>query len=196
MNFKHYAWFFCFFSIRVFFHGHWRLTGQQGKGGDLLLFHSTTSTRSRTFRHLFATLHVRWLSHIFNRNACIYQTATRWDVPPYRITIWLIDDVTFSFCLFMWWFNSSFFCYRNLIRESGGFELASTITIVLRANRLTKCASHPKGAYVYYRFSRGIYVYVFIFYWKRHFLRQTKIERIIFGRFNYYWCDFGDYGNL
>ena len=42
-----------FFSIRVFFHGHWRLTGQQGKGGDHVLFHSTTSTRSRTFRLLF-----------------------------------------------------------------------------------------------------------------------------------------------
>ena len=93
-------WNFCFvFSIRVFFHEHWRLTGQQGKGGDHLLFHSTTSTRSRTFRHLFATLHVRWLSHIFNRNACIYQTATRWDLPPYRITIWLIDDVILSFWL-------------------------------------------------------------------------------------------------
>ena len=60
----------------------------------------TTSTRSRTCRHLFATLHVRWLSHIFNRNACIYQTATRWDLPPYRITIWLIDDVILIFvCL-------------------------------------------------------------------------------------------------
>ena len=90
-----------FFSIRIFFHGHWRLTGQQGKGEDYLLFHSTTSTRSRTFRHLFATLHVRWLSHIFNRIACIYQTATRWDLlPPYRIAIWLIDDVAFVFvCL-------------------------------------------------------------------------------------------------
>ena len=56
--------FFIFFSISVFFHGHWQLTRQQGKGGDHLLFHSTTSTRSRTFRHLFATLHVRW-HHIF-----------------------------------------------------------------------------------------------------------------------------------
>ena len=99
--------FLLFFSIRVSFHGHWRLTGQQGKGGDHLLFHSTTSTRS--LRHLFATLHVRWLSRIFNRNACIYQTATRWDLPPYRITIWLIDDVTVSFCLFTWWFDCSFF---------------------------------------------------------------------------------------
>ena len=49
--------------------------------------------RSRTFRHLFATLHMRWLSHIFNRNACFYQTATWLDLPRYRITIWLIDDV-------------------------------------------------------------------------------------------------------
>ena len=115
-------------------------TAVEGKGP---LFHSTTSTRLETFRHLFATLHVRWLKRSFNRNACIYQTATRWDVPPYRITIWLIDDVTLSFCLFTWWFDSSFFCYSNLRRETGGFELASTITLVLQANRLTKCASHP-----------------------------------------------------
>ena len=71
-----------------------------GEGRAHLLFHSTSSTRSRTFRHLFATLHVRWLSRIFNRNACVYQTATRWDLPPYRITIWLIDDVILIFvCL-------------------------------------------------------------------------------------------------
>ena len=101
-------WFFFFFLIRVFFHRHWRLTGKQGKGRNHLLFHSTTSTRSRTFRHLFATLHVRWLSHIFNRTVCVYQTATRWDLPPYRIAIWLTDDVTLSFCLFTWWFDSSF----------------------------------------------------------------------------------------
>ena len=37
----------------------------------------------------------------------------------------------------------AFFCYSNLRRETGGFELASTITLVLQANRLTKCASHP-----------------------------------------------------
>ena len=59
--------FFFVFSIRVFFYGHWRLTGQQRNGGDYFLFHSTTSTRSRTFTLLFATLHVRWLTHIFNR---------------------------------------------------------------------------------------------------------------------------------
>ena len=68
-------------------------------------FHSTISTRSRIFRHLFdliylLTLHVRWLSHICNHVACIYQVATRWYLPPYRITIWLIDDVMLIFvCL-------------------------------------------------------------------------------------------------
>ena len=106
-----------FFSIRVFFHGHWRLTVQQGKGGDHLLFHSTTSTRSRTFRHLFATLHVRWLSHIFNRIACIYQTATRCDLPPYRTTIWLIDHVTVSSCLFTWWFDLAFLLQQFEMRN-------------------------------------------------------------------------------
>ena len=105
---------FFFFSIRVLFHRDWRLTGLEGKGGDHLLFHSTTSTSSRTFRHLFATLYVRWLSHIFNRIVCIYQAATRWDLPPYRITIWLTNDVTLSFCLFTWWFDSSF----SLLRQS------------------------------------------------------------------------------
>ena len=85
------SWSLCFFSYKGFFHGHWRLTGQQEKGGDYLSFPSTTSTRLRTVRHLFASLHVRWLSRISNRTVCIYQTATRWDLPPYRITIdWLM----------------------------------------------------------------------------------------------------------
>ena len=92
-------------SVRVFFHGYWRLTGQQEKEGDNLLLHSTTFTRSWTFRHLFATLHVRYLSHIFNRTTCIYQTATRWDLPPYRITVWLIHDVMLIYvCLRFIWF--------------------------------------------------------------------------------------------
>ena len=84
---------------------------------------------------------MRWLSRIFNRNACVYQTSTRWDLPPYPITIWVID----------WWSNVCLldelilgFCYSDLTWETGVFELASTITLELQANRLTKCASHPK----------------------------------------------------
>ena len=51
----------------------------------------------------------------------------------------LIDDVMFV-CLLDELILG--FCYSNLILETGRFELASTITLVLQANRLTKCASH------------------------------------------------------
>ena len=103
--------FLSFFSVRVFFRRHWRFKRQQGKVENHLLFHSSTSTRSRAMRHLFGTLHVRWLSRIFNRNVCVYQTATRWDLPPYQITIWLIDwliDWWCNVCLFTWWIDSKF----------------------------------------------------------------------------------------
>ena len=33
------------------------------------------------------------------------------------------------------------------MRETGGVELASTITLLLQANQLTKCASHPKSKF-------------------------------------------------
>ena len=102
-----------FFSIRVFFHGHWRLTGQQGKRGDPFLFQSTTSSLSQTLRHLLATLDVRWLSHVFNRTACIYQTANRWDLPPYRNIIWLIDDAKLVFVSFTWRFNTTFLLQQS-----------------------------------------------------------------------------------
>ena len=36
------------------------------------------------------------------------QTASRWDLPPYWITIWLIDWWC-NFCLFTWWFGSRLF---------------------------------------------------------------------------------------
>ena len=97
------------FSIRVFFHGHWLLAGQQGEGGVHLSFHSTTSIRSRTSTYLFATLHVGWLSYIFSRTACIYQTATLWFniLSNYYLIDWWCD-VIFIVCLFIWWFDSRF----------------------------------------------------------------------------------------
>ena len=133
-----------FFYIRVFFHRHWRFTGQQDKEGDHCLFHSTTSTRSRTLRHLFATLHVRWLSRIFNRSACVYQTATysmRFTTLSNYHFDWLINDAMFV-CLLDELILG--FCYSNAIWETGGFELTSTIILVLQANRLTKFVSHSK----------------------------------------------------
>ena len=94
-----------FFFYQGFLHRHWRFTGQLVKGGNHLLFYSTTSTRSRALRHLFATLQVRWLSRIFNCNACVYQTTTRWDLPPYQITIWVIDW-WYNVWLFTWWIDT------------------------------------------------------------------------------------------
>ena len=48
----------------------------------------------------------------------------------------------FDFCLFVCWIDTRF-CYSYMTWETGGLELASTIILVLQANRLTKCASHP-----------------------------------------------------
>ena len=89
----------------------------------------------------FKTLHVRWLSRTFNRTASTYQTATRWDLPPYWTNIWLLNDaLLISVCLLDDLIPC--FCYSNLTRISGGFELASAMT--LQANQLTKCTSYPK----------------------------------------------------
>ena len=78
---------------------------------------------------------MRWLSRIFNRNACVYQTATRWDLPPYQITIWVIDWWC-NVCLFTWWTDTRF-CYIDLTLETDWFELASTITLVFASVLVT-----------------------------------------------------------
>ena len=57
------------------------------------------------------------------------------------IFVCLLDDLILSFC------------YSNLSRETGGLGLASTITLALQANRLTKCTSHPKEFIIYITFS-------------------------------------------
>ena len=71
----------------------------------------TTSTHSRTLRHLFPTLHARWLSRIFNHNVYFHQTATWWDLPAYGIVIRLIDWWC-SVCSFTWWIDSRFLLQR------------------------------------------------------------------------------------
>ena len=51
---------------------------------------------------------------------------------------WLIDDAIFVRLLDELILG---FCYSDLTLETGRFELALTFTLVLQANRLTKCAS-------------------------------------------------------
>ena len=127
----------CLITIYIFFYQGF-LHGQ-GKRGDHLLFHSTTSTRSQTLRHLFATLHVRWLSRIFNTRLLLDEIYHLIELP----FEWLIDDAMFV-CLLDELILG--FCYSDLTLETSRFELALTITLVLHVNRLTKCASHPKCA--------------------------------------------------
>ena len=83
-----------FFPIRVFFHRHWRFTGYHSRGWEGTIFYSTIPL-PLAYENLLATLHVRWLSRICNRDAYIYLIVTRWDLPPYWITIWLINDAMF-----------------------------------------------------------------------------------------------------
>ena len=69
-----------FFSRTLTTH---RAAGEGSGPFFILLYHFHPLTN---IRHLFSTLHKRWQSHIFNHTACIYRSATRWDLPPYRIT--------------------------------------------------------------------------------------------------------------
>ena len=79
-----------FFSIRVT-----HRTAGEGRGPSFIpLYHFHPLTNIQTFICSFACEMTITYS---NRTACIYQTATRWDLPPYRITIWLIDDVILIF---------------------------------------------------------------------------------------------------
>ena len=63
-------------------------------------------------------------------------------------TFWLLDDAIYVSVSLL---NELIldFCYINLIRETGGFELLSINTLVKQAIWLTKCASHPKDFNVF-----------------------------------------------
>ena len=103
----------CFFFYKGFLFQTLAIHRTTGKGKGPSLFFFTTSTQSWTFRHLFATLLVRWLPHIFEWTTCVYQTATQWYLPPYWCTIFVIDDevsipVLFTW-RFDWWFYSRLF---------------------------------------------------------------------------------------
>ena len=63
----------------------------------ITLYHFQPLTNIQAF---VCNLHMRWLSRIFNHNICVYQTATQRDLPPYWITIWLIDWLMVQ-CLFV-----------------------------------------------------------------------------------------------
>ena len=141
-NWSHYLIHFFFLSVFSFIETDDSLDSR-GREGTIF---SSTLPLPLAHEHsniYFATLPVRWLSHIFNRTTCISRATTGRDLPTYQITIWLTDDVMLIFvCLLVDLIQS--FCYSYLTLETGGLELASTILLLLQPNRLAKCASHPK----------------------------------------------------
>ena len=114
--------FYSFFSVRVFFHGHWQFTGQNQKGENhLSLCHFRQLTNIQIFMCNF-----------------VYEMISIWDLPPMRICIWLLIECCFQFFL---WFTAVTYC-SNLSQTRGRFELVSIITLVLQGNQLNKCNSH------------------------------------------------------
>ena len=85
---------------------------QDSRGRDWTIFIPHYHFHPLTIIQTFATLHVRWLSRIFNCNACIYQTATQWVLPTYQITVWLVDDVKLVF-VYLLDDLILVFCYSN-----------------------------------------------------------------------------------
>ena len=76
---------FVFFLYQGFLHRHWRFTEQQGKGGDHLLFHSTTSACSQTFRHLYIwnfacemTIIITTAKYLQNNLFYLYNILIKW----------------------------------------------------------------------------------------------------------------------
>ena len=104
-----------FFSIRVFFYRH----SQYSREREGTIFYSTLPLPP-AHEHLDTYFQLcMWDDYhvFFYRTASIYQTATRWDLPPYWITIWLIDD---AMSIFVCLLNDLIlgFCYSNLTWEA------------------------------------------------------------------------------
>ena len=135
---KHLCW-SPFFFIRVFFHGHWQLTAQQGKGRDHLipLYHFHQLTNIQTFICNFAR--EMTITYFQSQRLCLpgCYSMRFITLSSYYLIDWWCN---FDCYLFACWIDFRF-CYSYRTWETGGLELASTIILVLQANQLTKCAS-------------------------------------------------------
>ena len=128
---------------------------------QILAIHRTAGEGKRPYFkpfchfHQFTNIHTficvfSYEIRIFSRTVCIDQTATRWYLTHYWITIWLIDHAMLIFvCLLDNWILE--FCLNNLRQKTGEFQLPSIMThsiiytrlYPLQATRLTKCSSQP-----------------------------------------------------
>ena len=130
-----------FFSISVFFTDTDDSQDSRGREGvDHLLFHSTTLPA-----HELSDIYLQlWMwddYHVFLIATLVFIRLLLHEI--YHLIElpleWLIDDAMFV-CLLDELILG--FCYSDLTLETSGFKLESTLTIVLQANRLTKCVSN------------------------------------------------------
>ena len=135
-----------FFSIRIFFTD--TDDSQDSRAREGTIFYSTVPLPT-AHEHwgIYLQLCMRDYYHVFLIATLVF-TKLLLDEIYYLIELpfeWLIDDAMFV-CLLDELILG--FCYSDLTLETGGFKLASTITLVtlmLQVKRLTKCASHPKS---------------------------------------------------
>ena len=122
-----------FFSIRVFFTGtdvH-RTAGEGRRPSFIPLYHFHPLTNIETFICMWDHYHVFLIATLVFTRLLLDEFFHLIELP----FEWLIDDAMFV-CLLDELILG--FCYSDLTLETGGFELASTITLVLQANRILK----------------------------------------------------------
>ena len=89
--------------------------------------------------------------------------------------------------------------------ETGGLELAATIILVLQANRLTKCASHP-SVWLILLFPSSSYVhpllflsmFLFLIFWKyqkniggSHYVKIVQMRSFLWSVFSRIRTEYG-----
>ena len=152
------ACFFHFFSVRIFFTD--TDDSQDNRGREGIIFYFTLPLPpAHEHWDIYLQLCMWDDYHVFSIATLVF-TRLLLDEIYYLIELpfeWLIDDAMFV-CLL----NELIlgFCYSDLTLETGGFELASTIALVLQANLLPKCTSHPECLLVCHPYVILMYSYV------------------------------------
>ena len=104
-----------FFSIRVFFTDTDDSQGSRGREGTI--FYSTLPLPpAHEHRDIYLQLCMWDDYHVFLIATPVFTRLLLWDLPPYRITIWVIDWWC-NVCLFTWWIDTRFLLQRFDIRN-------------------------------------------------------------------------------
>ena len=94
---------------------------------------NTKREEPQTFRHLFETLHLKWLPRIFDHSKCNYKTLIL--IYP-RLGISISLNVN---CILSYWFNVRS-CCCNYLQTKGGTSIDCHSSVI---SEPAKCASFP-----------------------------------------------------